>query len=100
MCALPPVAHGVNMSTRLEQLFDGYPPILSARELAEILGLNNKTVYEYLQNGDLPAYHIGSKWIIVRDEVLEHIQSTSNTPGESAPPGPRASAKRGIEAAQ
>jgi len=68
------------MINHLEQLFAGYPPVLSAKDVAEVLGLNSKTVYEYLQSGELPAYHIGSKWVIVRDEVVEHISSTANTP--------------------
>ncbi|WP_279365736.1 helix-turn-helix domain-containing protein [Microbacterium testaceum] len=66
------------MPNHLEHLFAGYPPILSAKDLAEVLGLNSKTVYEYLQSGELPAYHVGSKWVIVRDEVIEHISRTSN----------------------
>lgn len=66
------------MPKHLEHLFAGYPPILSAKDVAEVLGLNSKTVYEYLQSGELPAYHIGSKWVIVRDEVVEYISSTSN----------------------
>ncbi len=73
------------MANHLEHLFAGYPPILSAKDLAEVLGLNSKTVYEYLQTGELPAYHIGSKWVIVRDEIVEHISSTANT--DSRKPG-------------
>jgi excisionase family DNA binding protein len=68
------------MQNHLAQLFAGYPPILSAKDVAEVLGLNSKTVYEYLQSGEIPAYHIGSKWVIVRDEIVEYISSTANTP--------------------
>ncbi|GEB45717.1 hypothetical protein MTE01_16620 [Microbacterium testaceum] len=74
------------MHSHLEHLFAEYPPILSARDLADVLGLNSKTVYEYLQSGELPAYHIGSKWVIVRDEVVEHIARSSNV-AERRPSG-------------
>lgn len=66
------------MSKHLDDLFEGYPTILSVRDLSQILGLNVKTVYEYLQNGSLPAYHIGTKWVIVRDEVVAFMHNAAN----------------------
>lgn len=73
------------MSQYLDKLFEGYPPILSVKDLAEILGLNTKTVYEYLQNGALPAYHIGTKWVIVRDEVISFMRDAANQPSAGLP---------------
>ncbi len=76
------------MSQYLDNLFEGYSPILSVKDLSEILGLNTKTVYEYLQSGNLPAYHIGTKWVIVRDEVIAFMRDAANQPnaanGQSA----------------
>ena len=66
------------MPNHVEHLFAGYPAILSAKDIAEVLGLNNKTVYEYLQAGTLPGYHIDTKWVIIRDEVVEFISHSSN----------------------
>lgn len=66
------------MANHVEHLFAGYPAILSAKDVAEVLGLNNKTVYEYLQSGTLPGYHIGTKWVIIRDEVVDFISRASN----------------------
>jgi len=74
------------MANHVEHLFADYPAILSAKDIAEVLGLNNKTVYEYLQAGTLPGYHIGTKWVIIRDEVVEFISRASNVADPQAAP--------------
>lgn len=66
------------MTDYLNELFAGYGPILSVSDLTKILGVNSKTVYDYLQSGDLPAYRIGTKWLILRDEVREALRTSSN----------------------
>lgn len=66
------------MTSYVEQLFAKYPPILSAKDVADALQLNNKTVYDYLQSGELPAYQVGTRWVIVRDEVVASIERRSN----------------------
>jgi len=74
------------MANHVEHLFADYPAILSAKDIAEVLGLNNKTVYEYLQAGTLPGYHIGTKWVLIRDEVVEFIARSSNVADRESPP--------------
>lgn len=66
------------MTDHLNSLFADYPPILSVSDLSKILGVNSKTVYDYLQNGDIPAYRIGTKWLILRDEVQDSLKKSSN----------------------
>lgn len=62
------------MSTPLDDLFEGYPPLLSVAKLAELLGVTQKTAYDYLQSADVPSYRIGNRWLILRDEVKNHIE--------------------------
>lgn len=66
------------MSRHLDELFSAYPVHLSVSNLAEVLGVTQKTAYEYLQAGDLPAYRIGTRWLILRDEVKEFVEMSSH----------------------
>lgn len=69
------------MSRHLDELFSAYPVHLSVSNLAEVLGVTQKTAYEYLQAGDLPAYRIGTRWLILRDEVKEFVEMSSHYAG-------------------
>lgn len=66
------------MSRHLDELFSAYPVHLSVSNLAELLGVTQKTAYEYLQAGELPAYRIGTRWLILRDEVKEFVEMSSH----------------------
>jgi excisionase family DNA binding protein len=66
------------MSRYLDELFSTYPLHLSVSNLAEILGVTQKTAYEYLQSGEVPAYQIGTRWLILRDEVKEFVEMSSH----------------------
>jgi len=65
------------MSDRLDELFEPYPTHLSVANLAAILGVTQKTAYEYLSSGELPVYRIGSKWLILRDEIRDYIRQSA-----------------------
>lgn len=66
------------MSRYLDELFSAYPVHLSVSNLAEVLGVTQKTAYEYLQSGDVPAYQIGTRWLILRDEVKGFVEMSSS----------------------
>ena len=65
------------MSRHLDELFSAYPVHLSVSNLAVVLGITQKTAYEYLQAGDVPAYQMGTRWLILRDEVKEFVEMSS-----------------------
>jgi excisionase family DNA binding protein len=65
------------MTRQLDDLFSSYPVHLSVSNLAAVLGVTQKTAYEYLQAGDVPSYRIGTRWLILRDEVKEFIELSS-----------------------
>lgn len=37
---------------------------ITVREAAELLGLHTNTIYKYIRSEQLPALHIGRKWLI------------------------------------
>jgi excisionase family DNA binding protein len=66
------------VSTPLDDLFAGYGVHLSVTDLAAVLGVTRATAYEYLQAGSVPSYRIGSRWLILRDEVRDFVKSTTS----------------------
>jgi putative excisionase len=65
-------------SLYLDKLFEALPTHLEVKHVATILGKSTTAVYELLRNGDVPAYKIGGSWLILRDEVREAIENSSN----------------------
>lgn len=65
------------MSRRLEIILSAYPTHLSVSDLATVLGVTMKTTYEYLQAGDIPAYRVVRKWVILRDDVRDFLERSS-----------------------
>jgi excisionase family DNA binding protein len=52
------------------------PPVLTVDELAALLRVNRKTVYDALSRGEIPgARRIGSTYRILRDAVLDWLAS-------------------------
>ena len=49
------------------------PAVLTADELAALLRVNRKTVYEALSRGEIPARRIGATYRIHRDAVLRWL---------------------------
>jgi excisionase family DNA binding protein len=78
------------MSRRLETILSAYSTHLSVSDLAAVLGVTMKTTYEYLQAGDIPAYRVVRKWVILRDDVRDFLERSSvyrPGPGETAAAG-------------
>ncbi|MGA1813737.1 helix-turn-helix domain-containing protein [Frondihabitans sp. 4ASC-45] len=73
------------MSDHLDQLFAPFSTHLSVSNLATVLGVSQKTAYDYLQTGEIPAYRIGTKWIILRDEVKDFVALSSISHNETTP---------------
>lgn len=43
--------------------------IMTIREVAEYLRLNEKTTYRYVADGIIPGFKIGGAWRFRRDEI-------------------------------
>ena len=52
---------------------DGVIPVLSVDEVAEHLGLHEKTVRKMIQRGDLTATRVGRRVLIRQDELQQFI---------------------------
>lgn len=74
------------MSDALDDLFNGLPRHLTVEQLAEVLGVSRPTAYTWLNRGVVPAYKVENTWVILRDEVKNHLRYRSNQPGSSTPP--------------
>lgn len=66
------------VSNHLNQFFEALPPLLEAQDVAELLGMSRKAVYDLLKAGTIPAYKLGGSWIILRDELRDTIEAGSN----------------------
>ena len=64
----------------LDELFQGQPPTLTVSQVAQILGMTKQGVYNWVRDGVIPAYKVGSTWFIVRDELKATLRAGANTP--------------------
>lgn len=69
---------GLPSMTALDALFEGRPETLDPADVAEILGMTKQGVYNWLKNGTIPGYKMGSSWFIIRDELKAQLAKGSN----------------------
>ena len=62
------------------------PGYVSIKEAASILGLSSRTVYEYVDEGRLPAKRAADVIMILLDDVRSFKRGTSGRPRKSVPP--------------
>lgn len=48
--------------------------VLTPKEAAEKLKLNEKTVLQLLRSGELPGRHLGRQWRIPEDALMEYLE--------------------------
>ena len=48
--------------------------ILTIREMAELLKINEKTAYKLATAGKIPGYKLGGSWRFERQEIAKWIQ--------------------------
>lgn len=69
------------MADALDALFRDLPERLSVEQLTAVLGLADPTItYRWLRDGTIPAMKLGKRWIILRDDVKQHLRASYNTP--------------------
>lgn len=74
------------MTDPLDALFEGRKPTLEAGEVADLLGMTKQGVYNWLREGVIPGYKLGSSWFILRDDLKEAMRRGSNRPLGADPP--------------
>ena len=66
--------------SQLDDLFADYPEQLSIAQLMEVLRIQRSTAYKWLREGVIPAYRVGTSWVILRDEVKDAVAAGRNSP--------------------
>jgi len=56
--------------------------MITISELAELLGVTDRTVYQWANNGEIPAYKVGNSWRFVEEEVAEWLKKKRNIPDD------------------
>jgi excisionase family DNA binding protein len=63
--------------------------LLSARELAGVLGFSPATIVDWAEAGKLPAFKLGGRLRFRESEVLEWLETKRAGTGGEAPATPR-----------
>jgi excisionase family DNA binding protein len=66
------------MTTALNSLFKDRPEVLTAPQVAELLGMTKQGIYHWLRDGVIRGYKVGTTWFILRDDLKETLLSGSN----------------------
>lgn len=54
-----------------EDDLESYPPILTPKDVMEILGIGEKLLYQLLNSGELPGKRIGKKiWRVSKQQLI------------------------------
>lgn len=56
--------------------------ILTVKELAAWLKLNEKTAYKLVLEGKIPGFKVGGSWRIKREEIVKWIEQQHKEKGE------------------
>lgn len=56
---------------------DNLSDLLTAPELAELLGIGRNHAYNLLRNGTIKGFRIGNVWKVSREAVLQYIRKES-----------------------
>jgi len=59
------------MTTNRENTNQARPRFLNVKELAELLRIKTRTVYEMVSQGRIPYRKVGDRTIFLLDEILE-----------------------------
>jgi excisionase family DNA binding protein len=62
----------------LDALFEGRGPTLEVAEVAELLGLTKQSVYNWLRDGTIPGYKVGTVWVVLRDGLKDEMRRGFN----------------------
>jgi excisionase family DNA binding protein len=56
----------------------GYADEMSYRDLMVLFGKSKQTIYTWLHDGEIPAFHVGTRWIIRKSQLRQKLIETSN----------------------
>ena len=65
-----------NNGIRREVLFmlEDYPDVLTPPEVMEILGIGRNLLYQFMQDGTIPAFRMGKKkWRVLKRDLIVYV---------------------------
>lgn len=73
--------------SRIDDLLEDYPPLMTAKEVAELLGVTERTVLRWLNESELPGIRYPRRgWAVVRDELRDWLTNAHNMRGTAQGP--------------
>jgi len=51
---------------------------LTYRDLMKLFGKSKPTIYAWLNNGHIPAFHLGTSWVIHKPQLRQMLNATKN----------------------
>ena len=60
------------------------PIVLSAKEVASVLGVSRSQAYVLMNSGDFPTLRIGKRMVVVKDKLFQWMEE--HTAGRTLPP--------------
>lgn len=64
--------------SELDALFAQYGDTMTPEQVSALLHLKTPTLYEAFRAGRLPAYKIGGNWVVVSQELKNHLIENRN----------------------
>lgn len=58
--------------------FETMPDVMDAKQLAEVLQVSKAGAYNLLNEPDFPTLHIGGRKLVMKNELIEWLQSRTN----------------------
>ena len=55
-------------------VFKEYPDVLTVKQVSEMLGLCEKTIYKLIANGSLPVLKVGRQFRIAKVNVIRYMK--------------------------
>lgn len=56
---------------------EAYPPLLTPSDLETLVGKRRPVINQWLKDGTIPAYRVGTLWLIEKTAVQEVLRSTA-----------------------
>jgi len=67
--------------------------MMTISEVAELLSVTDRTVYQWANSGEIPAYKVGNSWRFVEEEVAEWLKQKRNIPDAPVQPAKAATGR-------
>jgi excisionase family DNA binding protein len=55
--------------------------VMTVKDVADYLDVHPMTIYKYVQEGNIPAFKIGTSWRIKRNSILKWIKENERRNG-------------------